>query len=93
MKKLVIVESPTKSSTIKQYLGDQYEVLSSKGHIRDLAITNVGGLGLDIDNDFAPIYTTLKDKQAIVKQLKKAAKQADEIYLATDPDREGEAIS
>lgn len=93
MKRLVIVESPTKSSTIKQYLGENYEVLSSKGHIRDLAITNVGGLGLDIENDFAPIYTTLKDKQTIVKQLQKAAKKADEIYLATDPDREGEAIS
>lgn len=93
MKKLVIVESPTKSNTIKQYLGKDFEVLSSKGHIRDLAITNVGGLGLDIENDFAPIYTVLKDKTPIVKELKKAVSKADEIYLATDPDREGEAIS
>lgn len=93
MKKLVIVESPSKSKTIKQYLGKDYEVLSSKGHIRDLSISNVGGLGLDIENDFTPKYDVIKEKQSTVKELKKAAKKADEIYLATDPDREGEAIS
>lgn len=90
---MVVVESPSKSKTIHQYLGDDYEVLSSKGHIRDLAIAKVGGLGIDIENGFQPVYTILKDKEKIVKDLKKAAKNADEIYLATDPDREGEAIS
>ncbi len=93
MRKLVIVESPSKSKTIKQYLGDQYEVLSSKGHIRDLSISNVGGLGLDIEHDFTPKYDVIKDKESIVKELRKAAKKVDEVYLATDPDREGEAIS
>lgn len=93
MKKLVIVESPSKSKTIHQYLGSDYEVLSSKGHIRDLAIAKAGGLGLDIENGFQPIYAIIKGKETIVKELKKAASNADEIYLATDPDREGEAIS
>ncbi|MEC9485122.1 MAG: type I DNA topoisomerase [Candidatus Izemoplasma sp.] len=91
--KLVIVESPSKSKTISQYLGDDYHVLSSKGHIRDLAIKGKGGLGLEIENDFKPQYSVIKNKNKIVKELKKAAKKADEIYLATDPDREGEAIS
>lgn len=93
MKKLVIVESPSKSKTIHQYLGSDFEVLSSKGHIRDLAIAKAGGLGLDIENGFQPIYAIIKGKESIVKELKKAASNADEIYLATDPDREGEAIS
>ena len=93
MKKLVIVESPSKSKTIEQYLGTDYEVLSSKGHIRDLAISKAGGLGLDIEDDFTPEYRVLKDKKKTVETLKKAAKKASEIYLATDPDREGEAIS
>ncbi len=93
MKKLVIVESPSKSKTIHQYLGSDYEVLSSKGHIRDLAIAKAGGLGLDIENGFQPIYAIIKGKESIVKELKQAAAKADEIYLATDPDREGEAIS
>jgi len=93
LKKLVIVESPSKSKTIHQYLGSDYEVLSSKGHIRDLAIAKAGGLGLDIENGFLPIYAIIKGKESIVKELKKAASNADEIYLATDPDREGEAIS
>ncbi len=93
MEKLVIVESPSKSKTIKQYLGQEFEVLSSKGHIRDLAISNVGGLGLDIENGFKPQYSVLKDKQTTVKSLKTAAKKVKDIYLATDPDREGEAIS
>ncbi|MFW5914066.1 MAG: type I DNA topoisomerase [Bacillota bacterium] len=92
-KKLVIVESPSKSKTIEQYLGKNYKVLSSKGHIRDLAISGPGGLGLDIENGFAPRYTILKDKQTIVKNLKKETKNAESVYLATDPDREGEAIS
>ncbi len=93
MKKLVIVESPSKSKTIKQYLGSDFEVLSSKGHIRDLSISGVGGLGLDIENNFTPKYDIIANKERTVKDLTKAAKKADEIYLATDPDREGEAIS
>ncbi len=93
MNKLVIVESPSKSKTIEQYLGSDYTVLSSKGHIRDLAISGVGGLGLDLENDFAPKYDVIKEKKKVVTELTKAAKAADEIYLATDPDREGEAIS
>ncbi len=91
--KLVIVESPSKSKTIEQYLGEEYVVLSSKGHIRDLAISGVGGLGLDIENNFAPKYETIKEKKQVVKELKNAFKNATELYLATDPDREGEAIS
>lgn len=93
MKKLVIVESPSKSKTIEQYLGPDYQVLSSKGHIRDLAISGVGGLGLDIENNFTPKYSIIKEKKKVVAELKKALKDADEVYLATDPDREGEAIS
>ncbi len=93
MDKLVIVESPSKSKTIKQYLGNDYEVLSSKGHIRDLAISGTGGLGLDIENNFKPRYTVLDDKQKTIDALKKAADKASAVFLATDPDREGEAIS
>jgi DNA topoisomerase-1 len=92
-KKLVIVESPSKSKTIEQYLGESYTVLSSKGHIRDLAISGVGGLGLDIENGFTPKYEIIKEKKKVVAELKKAVAQSDEVYLATDPDREGEAIS
>jgi len=87
------VESPSKSKTIEQYLGDEYVVLSSKGHIRDLAISGVGGLGLDIENNFAPKYVIIKEKKQVVNELKNAFKNASELYLATDPDREGEAIS
>ncbi|QMS85402.1 type I DNA topoisomerase [Candidatus Xianfuyuplasma coldseepsis] len=91
--KLVIVESPSKSKTIEQYLGPDYTVLSSKGHIRDLAIRGQGGLGLDIDNDFQPQYEVIKEKKKVVADLKKAVHKTDEVFLATDPDREGEAIS
>ena len=91
--KLVIVESPSKSRTIEQYLGKEYTVLSSKGHIRDLSISGAGGLGLDIENDFQPRYDVIKEKKKVVTDLMKAAKKADEVFLATDPDREGEAIS
>lgn len=91
MKNLIIVESPSKSKTIEKYLGKEYKVVSSKGHIRDL--TTKGGLGVDIENDFKPYYGVLKDKKTLVADLKKAAKSAENIYLATDPDREGEAIS
>ena len=92
-KNLVIVESPSKSKTIEKYLGSNYEVTSSKGHIRDLATTGKGGLGVDIENDFKPNYVINKDKKDVVKQLKQCVKEADYVYLATDPDREGEAIS
>lgn len=91
--KLVIVESPSKSKTIEQYLGEEYIVLSSKGHIRDLSISGVGGLGLDIENNFKPKYEIIKEKKKVVKELKDALEGVLEIYLATDPDREGEAIS
>jgi len=91
--KLVIVESPAKSRTIEQYLGTEYKVKSSKGHIRDLAITGPGGLGIDIEHDFRPEYFVLPEKKDVVKELNNALKKAREVYLATDPDREGEAIS
>lgn len=90
--KLVIVESPSKSKTIEKYLGKDYQVLSSKGHIRDLATSGKGGLGIDIEDDFKPTYKNLSDKKDVIKELKKAAKNK-KVYLATDPDREGEAIS
>ena len=90
---LVIVESPSKTKTIGNYLGKDYKVVSSKGHIRDLATTGKYGLGIDIENDFKPNYTVIKGKSKTVKELKKDSNVADTIYLATDPDREGEAIS
>ena len=92
-KNLVIVESPAKSKTIEKYLGKDYKVLSSKGHIRDLATTGKFGLGVDIDNGFKPNYVAIKGKSKDISMLKKEAKAADKVYLATDPDREGEAIS
>ncbi len=92
-KNLVIVESPSKSKTIEKYLGKDYLVTSSKGHIRDLATTGKGGLGVDIENEFKPNYVISKDKKSVVKELKQYVKDADFVYLATDPDREGEAIS
>ena len=92
-KNLVIVESPAKSKTIEKYLGSDYKVLSSKGHIRDLATSGKFGLGVDIEDGFKPSYITIKGKQKDINALKKEAKNADKVYLATDPDREGEAIS
>ncbi len=92
-KNLVIVESPSKSKTIEKYLGSNYKVMSSKGHIRDLATTGKYGLGVDLENNFAPSYVPLKDKKKIISELSKEAKNSDMVYLATDPDREGEAIS
>jgi len=89
--KLIIVESPSKSKTIQSYLGDNTTVLSSKGHIRDLAISGKDGLGVDVENGFNPTYVPIKGKKQIIKQLKAAAKGKD-VYIATDPDREGEAI-
>lgn len=93
MKNLVIVESPSKSKTIMKYLGSEYDVVSSKGHIRDLATTGKGKLGVDIENDFKPTYEVSEDKADVVKSLKSKVKHASKVYLATDPDREGEAIS
>ena len=90
---LVIVESPAKSKTIEKYLGKNYKVVSSVGHIRDLATTGKYGLGIDIENDFKPTYEPMKDKKKVIKELKSLVKDSDKIYLATDPDREGEAIS
>jgi DNA topoisomerase-1 len=91
--KLVIVESPAKSKTIENYLGSEFTVMSSVGHIRDLVVKGRGGFGVDIENNFKPEYRILSDKADIVKKLKKAADEAEHIFLATDPDREGEAIS
>ncbi len=93
MKNLVIVESPSKSKTIMKYLGPDFDVVSSKGHIRDLATTGKGGLGVDIASGFKPTYVVSEDKAEVVKSLKSKIKSATTVYLATDPDREGEAIS
>ena len=93
MKNLVIVESPHKSSTIEKYLGKDYKVVASVGHIRDLATSGKFGLGVDVENDFAPNYTHIKGKKKLINALIKDVKNSDKVYLATDPDREGEAIS
>ena len=93
MKNLVIVESPSKSKTIEKYLGKDYKVVSSKGHIRDLATKGKYGLGVDIEHEFKPTYEIIKGKKKMVSELKKDIKTSDMVFLATDPDREGEAIS
>ncbi len=90
MANLVIVESPTKASTIKGYLGSNYKVVASKGHIRDLPKSS---LGIDIEDDFKAKYINIRGKAELINELKKEAKNASKVYLATDPDREGEAIS
>ncbi len=90
MANLVIVESPAKAKTIQKYLGSGYEVMASMGHIRDLPKSK---MGVDKDNDFKPQYTDMKGKEDVIKEMKKRAKKCDKVYLATDPDREGEAIS
>lgn len=89
-KNLVIVESPTKVKTIKKFLGKNYSVMASMGHVRDLPKSR---LGIDTENDFEPKYITIRGKGDLLKDLRKEAKKADTVYLATDPDREGEAIS
>lgn len=91
--KLLIVESPSKSKTIEHYLGPDFKVVASLGHIRDLKIKGKGGFGVDVENNFQPEYEILKDKVEVVEELKKLAKKAECVYLATDLDREGEAIS
>ena len=90
MSKLVIVESPAKAKTIKKYLGSGYEVVASMGHVRDLPKSK---LGVDVEHGFEPVYTDIKGKEELISSLKKEAKKSDIVYLATDPDREGEAIS
>ncbi|MCI8359950.1 MAG: DNA topoisomerase I, partial [Clostridiales bacterium] len=90
MSKLVIVESPAKAKTIKKYLGPDFEVMASMGHIRDLPKSK---LGVDIEHDFQPQYVEMEDKKELIKTLQAAAAGSDMVYLATDPDREGEAIS
>ena len=87
---LVIVESPSKAKTIGKFLGSNYKVTASVGHVRDLPKSK---LGIDIDNNFEPQYISIRGKGDLIKALKKEAKDASKIYLATDPDREGEAIS
>ena len=89
-KYLVIVESPAKVKTIKKFLGSNYEVMASNGHVRDLPKSQ---LGIDVDHDYEPKYITIRGKGDILAKLRKEAKKADKVYLATDPDREGEAIS
>ena len=93
MKNLVIVESPSKSKTIEKYLGKDYKVTSSKGHVRDLATTGKYGLGVDLEDHFKPNYKVIKGKGKLITDLKKEIKSSDYVILATDPDREGEAIS
>ena len=91
--KLVIVESPSKTHTLKRYLGSEYEIEASKGHVRDLAITGPSGYGVDIENDFKATYDSSSQKIKTIKNLKELSKKAEEVILATDPDREGEAIA
>ena len=93
VKNLVIVESPAKTKTIEKYLGKNYKVIASVGHVRDLTNEGKGGLGIDVDNDFSPSYLIDTDKEKVVKEIKDLAKKANKIFLATDPDREGEAIA
>ena len=90
MKKLIIVESPAKATTIKKFLVSNVKVIASKGHLRDLPKSR---LGVDIENNFEPEYINVRGKGDLIKELKKEALSSDEVYLATDPDREGEAIA
>ena len=87
---LVIVESPAKAKTIGKYLGPDYEVRASMGHLRDLPKSK---LGVDVEHDFEPNYRPIRGKEELINELKKLSKASDTVYLATDPDREGEAIS
>ena len=91
--KIIIVESPNKCRTITKYLNNKYEVIATNGHIRDLAISGKDGLGVECENDFKPHYELISSKKKIIEEIKKKVKSADEVLLATDPDREGEAIA
>ena len=93
VKNLVIVESPSKATTIEKYLGNDFDVEASVGHICDLSTSGKGRLGVDVDNDFKTTYTISKEKKEIVKMLKDKVKNSENVLLATDPDREGEAIA
>jgi len=93
MSNIVIVESPSKSKTIGKYLGKNYQVISSMGHIRDLATTGKFGLGVNLEDNFKPNYIPIKGKKKVIADLKKAVSKVTKVFLATDPDREGEAIS
>src|SRR5215831_1037495 len=88
-KSLVIVESPAKAKTINKYLGNDFSVKASLGHIKDLPKK---GLGVDLKNDFEPSYEVIPGKEKVIKELRSAAKSVDSVFIATDPDREGEAI-
>ena len=88
--KLIIVESPAKANTIKKFLGGNTKVIASMGHVRDLPKSK---MGIDLENDFEPQYINIRGKANLIKELKKEAKNAKKVYLATDPDREGEAIA
>ena len=90
MSKLVIVESPAKAKTIKKYLGSGYEVVASNGHVRDLPKSKIG---IDVDHGFKPQYVNIDSKGDLIKKLQQKAADSESVYLATDPDREGEAIS
>lgn len=90
MSKLVILESPAKAKTVQKYLGSEYEVIACMGHIRDLPKSK---MGVDIENNFEPKYIEMRDKRDIIKKIRDKASKADFVYLAGDPDREGEAIS
>ena len=89
-KYLVIVESPTKAKTIDKYLGRNYKVVASKGHLRDLPKSK---MGVDIENNFEPHYISIRGRGDTIKELRKLAGKAEKVYLASDPDREGEAIA
>jgi DNA topoisomerase-1 len=89
-KPLVVVESPTKVRTVKKYLGNEYNIAATVGHIKDLPNKE---MGIDIENGFTPVYKTIPGKQKVIKSLKQAAGDAQDVYLAPDPDREGEAIA
>lgn len=91
--KLVVVESPNKCHTISRYLGKGYEVMATIGHLRDLSTSGKGGFGVDLQNDFKPTYVAAKGKSRTIYELKEAARKASDIFIATDPDREGEAIA
>lgn len=89
-KPIIIVESPTKVKTLKKYIGDRYKVAATAGHIKDLPQKE---LGIDTEQNFKAKYTNIKDKSRVISNLKKEAKESDTVYLAPDPDREGEAIA
>ena len=92
--KLVIMESPHKAQTVGNFLGKEYKVVASAGHIRDLKVGDKDHyLGIDIENNFKPLYENLPNKASIIKKLQAQCKLVDDVYIATDPDREGEAIA